>query len=212
MSKEKWDRKYTERDGESPGNPSPILVEAAADLKPGSALDLAAGQGRNSFYLARQGWDITAVDFSEVAVKKGTRLSRELDLPVRWEIRDLTEYTPPQAQFDLVCMFYLHLPWSDYQKVLQHAAAAVKPGGMLLVVGHDRSNIEHGSGGPQTQEVLYTPREIVNVLEGMHQRPGFDGPDFSILKAENRKNPVDHGHSGRGGMQIECLVQAQRRS
>ena len=216
MHRDKWNRRYSEGGLSGPGEPSPILVEVVSELRPGSALDLAAGQGRNAFYLAAQGWDTTAIDFSEVAIEKGTLLSRQLEIPVRWELRDLTLYTPPRAHYDLVCIFYLHLPWEEYSEILQRAAGAVKPGGTLLVVGHDRSNIEHGSGGPQDPAVLYTPRDITGVLEhtsGTSGSPGSAGaqpPSFEVLRAETQKNPVDHGHSGMGGPQIDCIVTARR--
>ncbi len=243
MSKEKWNRKYTERDLTEPGKPSPILVSTVSGLTPGRALDLAAGQGRHAFYLARQGWDTTAVDFSEVAVEKGRMLSRQLVLPVRWEVRDLTDYTPEQAHYDLVCMFYLHMPWEEYSEILLRAAGAVKQGGTLLVVGHDHSNIEQGSGGPQDPEILYSPQKIVAALKQLtvsSPPTGTDGATgpagnsgaakpsepsepselagsadssknpFEILKAETQKNPVDHGHRGMGGQQIDCVVVARR--
>jgi SAM-dependent methyltransferase len=208
MHKDKWNKRYNEQKLSGPGQPSPILVKTISDLEPGRALDLAAGQGRNAFYLAEQGWDTTAVDFSEVAVEKGAILSRELELPVRWQVRDLTQFTPPPAHYDLVCIFYLHMPWEEYRGVLWRAAAAVKPGGTLLVVGHDRSNLEQGSGGPQDPAVLYTPADITAApIEG----PSASPPSFEVLQAETQNNPVDHGHSGQGGEQIDCVVVARRR-
>jgi SAM-dependent methyltransferase len=230
MHKDKWNRRYSEKGLSGPGQPSPVLVEVATELSPGRALDLAAGQGRNAFYLAEQGWDTTAVDFSEVAIEKGRMLSRGLELPIHWELRDLADYTPPQAHYDFVCLFYLHMPWEEYAEILRRAAAAVTPGGTLLVVGHDRSNIEHGSGGPQDPAVLYTPADIAAVLKHLSgsseaAAASADGKSaaaapaepssaprvsFEIIRAETRTNPVDHGHAGAGGEQIDCIVAARR--
>ena len=214
MHKDKWNRRYSEGGLSGPGEPSPILVEVASDLQTGSALDLAAGQGRNAFYLAEQGWDTTAVDFSEVAIEKGSMLSRQLEIPVRWQVRDLTDYTPLNAHYDLVCIFYLHMPWEEYAEILRRAAVAVKPGGTLLVVGHDRSNIEQGSGGPQDPAVLYTPADITAALEHISGTGGATPSEapvsFEILRAETQKNPVDHGHAGTGAQQIDCVVVARR--
>ena len=200
MHKDKWNRRHQEHPSDHrPATPSPILVRTLEELEPGKALDLAAGKGRNALFLARQGWDTTAVDFSEIAVHAGSQLSTELDLPVSWEVQDLTEYTPAADAYDLVCMFYLHLPWKQLQVVIQKAARATKPGGKLLVVGPDRSNLEQGAGGPRDPEVLYSPQDIVPLLH-----------EFEIVRAETERNPVDHGHSGAGGTQVDCVVLATR--
>lgn len=197
MRRQRWNERYSEKEQLWPGDPSPVLKQEVETLTPGRALDLAAGEGRHALYLAQLGWDVTAVDFSEVAVQRGRTLADRAGLSITWEVADLIEYEPRREQFDLVCLFYLHMPWVQLEGVLRKAADAVRPGGTFLLVGHDRTNITGGSGGPKDPQVTYTPEEVVGVLKG-----------FEIRTAQQMTNPVDHG-SGEG-FQIDCVVVAER--
>jgi SAM-dependent methyltransferase len=198
MSRDKWNRRYSETERLWQADPTPELKKVVDGMAPGRALDLAAGEGRNALYLAESGWHVTAVDFSDVAVDRGRQRSQELGLDVTWEVADLTEYEPTQRHFDMVCICYLQIPWPEMSRVVTAAAEAVLPGGIFLLVGHDRTNLTHGVGGPPYPEVLYTPDDIVGLLS-----------DLAIDRAEQARNPVDHGPEE--GTQIDCVVVASRR-
>ena len=71
-----------------------------------------------------------------------------------WVAADLLDYTPEPRAFDLVLVFYLQVPAAERGPIVRAAAGAVAPGGVFLLVGHDRSNLEHGHGGPQDPAVL----------------------------------------------------------
>jgi len=107
---------------------------------------------------------VTGVDFSQVGVDKGEVLARERGVSVRWVCADLVEHVPPPAAFDLVAILYLHLEPAPTSMVLRRGAAAVAPGGTLLVVGHDPTNIHEGHGGPQNPAILMGPDEIADAL------------------------------------------------
>lgn len=199
MHKEKWNKRYGSTPLLFPGEPSQVLIGLTGELLPGRALDLASGEGRNAFHLAREGWKVTAVDFSDVAAEKGKALADKLGLSVIWEIEDLTLYSPEPEAFDLVCIFYLHLPWEELSEVIRRASAALVPGGTLLVVGHDRSNLEEGTGGPQNPELLYTAEEITGVIGNLE-----------IKEAGTQRHKVDHGSADQNAVQIDCVVQAVR--
>jgi SAM-dependent methyltransferase len=199
MHREKWNARYEGKGQAGPSEPSGPLIEETRLLKPGRALDLAAGDGRNALYLAGTGWDVTAVDFSEVAVERGKRFAEELGVSVRWEVHDITKYVPPEQEYDLVCLFYFHIPWHGFRSVLQRASAAVRPGGNLLVVGHDRSNLEAGGSGPRNPEALYTFSDIVGELSG-----------FAVERTETLRHAADHGPAGAGTVQVDCIVRARR--
>lgn len=204
MKRQRWNEKYREREVEEIENPSQLLIDETARLAPGKALDLAAGVGRNAAWLARRGWDVDAVDFSEVAVEKGRMLTSRHDLPVSWYCEDLTQYQPSPQSYDLVTIFYLQLPWDEMRQVVSMAAGAVKPGGVLLVVGHDLSNLGRGAGGPQDPAVLYTADALASELEGME-----------FEKIETLKRPIDHERGGAEWkheaipMAIDCVVKAR---
>ena len=159
-----WDERHASRDPIESADADPTLVEEVASMAPAIALDLGAGDGRNAVWLARRGWRVTAVDFSAVALDRGRALARSAGVEVDWRRADLLEWTPPTKAFDLVALFFIHLPPHERQMVYARAAGAVRGGGSLLVVGHDRSNLTDGVGGPQDPDVLFTPTEIVREL------------------------------------------------
>jgi len=202
MHKDKWNQRYSEKELLWPQEPSEILKKEMAYIPPGQALDLAAGEGRNAFFLAAQGWEVTAVDFSEVAVQKGRNLAAKLELPVKWEVQDLTAYRPAEGSYDCITIFYLHLPWEEFSEVLRRATAALKPQGVLLVVGHDSTNPEAGTGGPQNPDVLYSPADITALFSTIET--------LEVERAERQRHALDHGEGESGATQIDCVVKARR--
>src|SRR3546814_17992349 len=76
------------------------------------------------------------------------------------------------AAYDLVAVIYLHLPASERTQVHRRAAAALNPGGTLVVLGHDTTNLTDGHGGPQDAEVLFTPDDVVSDLRSGERRVG----------------------------------------
>lgn len=180
MDSSEWDARYAAApDLVWTGEPNRFVVEELADRRPGRALDLAAGEGRNAVWLAGRGWRVTAVDFSGVAVRRGGGLARDRGVEVDWRVVDVREYQPPAGEFDVVLIAYLHLPQADFVGVLGRAVTAVAPGGTLLVVGHDVANLIDGVGGPQDPAVLYTPEAVVAHLDGLRVR-----------RAETARRPV----------------------
>lgn len=159
-----WDERY-EKDMVWSVGPNRFVAAELADLEAGRALDLATGEGRNAIWLAEQGWTVVAVDFSSAGIAKAERLAAERGVDVEWVCADVLAYEPP-APFDLVVVCYLHLPAAQWSAVLGTAVAALAPGGTLLIIGHDRSNIADGHGGPQDPAILTTPPEIVDALGG----------------------------------------------
>ena len=197
---EKWRGRLTEpRHAEATERPNRFLVEIVEPLAPGRALDLACGAGRNAVWLAERGWRVVGVDFSEVALAAARRLASERGVHVDLVHADLLEYEPPAGAFDLVALLYLHVPAHERRVVLDRAAAAVAPGGRLLVVGHDAANPREGYGGPKDPRVLYTAEDVVRDLEGLE-----------IERAERVRRPVETDEGPREA--IDCLVLARKPS
>jgi SAM-dependent methyltransferase len=162
-----WDARYTDTELLWSAEPNQFVVEQVADLAPGRALDLAAGEGRNAVWLAEQGWAVTAVDFSGVAIDKGRRLAGHRGVEVDWVVADAVSYQAGSAAFDLVLIAYLHLPPADLARVIAHATEGLAPEGRFLLVAHDRSNLTDGIGGPQEPTILTRADEVVALLEGL---------------------------------------------
>jgi SAM-dependent methyltransferase len=154
-----WDERHKDGDFEGRG-PNPTLVAEVAGLRPGRALELACGSGTNAVWLAGQGWQTTAVDWSPVGLANGREKAEASGVEVDWLERDLFAWSPPAQAFDLVVMVYLHLPPEERGPVYARAAAAVAAGGRLLIVGHDRCNATEGEGGPLDPSRLFSADEI----------------------------------------------------
>jgi SAM-dependent methyltransferase len=166
MDADAWDERYAESDLLWGAEPNRLFAAVVGEWEPGRALDLAAGEGRNAIWLARKGWDVTAVDFSPVAVERGKAVARDLGTIVRFEVADLLDFEPQPAGFDLVSILYLHLESDHLRLVHERAALALAPGGRVVVIGHDVRNIEEGVGGPQEASVLLSPETVAGELHG----------------------------------------------
>ena len=131
-----WDRRYADRDQLWSGRPNGALVTEVAGLTPGRVLDVGCGEGADAIWLARGGWDVTALEVSGVALERAARHARDADVTVGWVHAGLAEAALPPASFDLVSAQYpalLRTPDAAAERAL---LAAVAPGGVLLLVHH----------------------------------------------------------------------------
>jgi SAM-dependent methyltransferase len=200
VDRQQWDERYSGAQFEWSMHPNQFAAAELAGLAPGRALDLAAGEGRNSVWLAERGWSVTAVDFSRVGLEKGRKLSAVRgvgDSQVDWVVADLSEYEPAREAFELVLIAYLQVTAALRGRVLAGAAAALVPGGTLLVIGHDLANLTEGVGGPQSPDVLYTPEAVTAELPGLR-----------IVRADRVHRTVER--DGGTATAIDTLVRADR--
>jgi SAM-dependent methyltransferase len=158
-----WDERYAAEQVWSAG-PNALVESIAGTWPPGRALDLGAGEGRHSLWLASLGWAVTAVDFSAVGINRGRDMAASRGMNVEWVVADATEWKPPEGTvFDLVLVSYLHLP----DDVVHKAAQWLAPGGALVVVGHALRNLTEGVGGPQDPSILNTPEGLRGAARGL---------------------------------------------
>ncbi|MDH6622472.1 SAM-dependent methyltransferase [Streptomyces sp. LBL] len=133
-----WEARYQGDDRIWSGRPNPLLVREVSDLEPGTALDLGCGEGADAVWLASRGWRVTGVDISSTALERAARHAAEAGVGdrVQWERHELG-VTFPEGSFGLVSAQFLQSPVPlDQDQVLGRAAAAVAPGGTLLIVLH----------------------------------------------------------------------------
>ena len=197
MDREAWNDRYRTDELVWHAKPNRFLVEEVVGMQPGRALDVACGEGRNALWLAERGWQVTAVDFSAVALAKARRLAFERHLEVVFIEADVARWEPPPARFDLVVVMYLHLPELERRQALGRAAHALVSRGTILVVGHDSTNLSEGTGGPQDPAVLFSPQDIEEDLDGLR-----------VERAERVYRPVQTDDGERHA--IDALVRASR--
>lgn len=200
MDARDWDRRWQDRvqHAHGRGGPSAAVAGALSGREAGRALDLACGAGRHAIWLAEEGWDVTAVDFSAEALRQAKAHAHARGASVRFVQADLTAYAPERGAFDLVLVAYVHLPPDERRVVLERASAAVAPGGTLLLVGHDLANLGTGAPGPSSPAVLYSPEDVVPELVGL-----------TVERSEQVRRPVEL-EDGTEVEAIDALVLARR--
>jgi SAM-dependent methyltransferase len=182
---DRWNERYASDEMVWSITPTNALVEEIGHLSPGKALDLGCGEGRNAIWLARLGWNVTAVDFAENGLARGRQLSAQDNLEIRWICEDVTRLQPQAKAFDLVIMIFLQVPEPDRQLIIQNSIQSLVTGGHFVYIGHDVTNIEKGIGGPQDPAVLCTPEDVA-----------ADLPGFQISRAEVVTREYEPGHGG----------------
>lgn len=139
-TQEFWDERYGSTDRIWSGRPNAQVVAQVADLAPGDALDVGSGEGADAIWLASRGWQVTAVDVSAVALERAANAAaaegERVAARITWEQRDMLSWDPGPARFDLVTAQFMHLPRPAQDSMHTRLAAAVRPGGTLLIVGH----------------------------------------------------------------------------
>jgi len=178
MDANDWDRRYAEAALVWSAGPNRFVESELADLSPGRAIDVAAGEGRNSIWLAERGWDVTAVDFSQAGLDKGRELQARhggSGLRIDWVRADAVEDDLGRGLYDLAVVAYLQLPADRRRAAVRRTFGSLKDGGTLFVVAHDSTNLTEGTGGPQEPAVLYTAEDVLADL---------DGERFEVVRAE----------------------------
>lgn len=204
MDDRNWDERYSSADLVWSVTPNRWVADFAAGLTPGRALDVAGGEGRNSLWLIEHGWDATIVDFSKVGLERARQLAEErFDASgvakLHTVCADVAQHTPEPQSFDLVVVAYLQVPAKQRRPALLNSANAVAPGGALIVVAHDTTNLTNGYGGPPDPDVLYSASEIAEDIAAA---------GLEIDRAEAVIRPVDVAGEERSA--IDALLTAHR--
>ncbi|MET8832989.1 class I SAM-dependent methyltransferase [Micromonospora sp. NPDC004540] len=196
-----WEERYRDQHAAHHRAPNPQLVAEVGDLAPGTALDAGCGEGADAIWLAARGWRVTAVDVAagalrhahEQAATRGPEVAGRID----WARADLARWRPTEGHFDLVTSHYVHGAGDD---LVDRLAAAVAPGGTLLVVGHDPSDPHTAAAGaPAAAHV--TAAQLA---------AGLDPGRWEIVVAETRSRSVT-GPDGRRRTLHDAVLRARRR-
>ena len=202
MEASEWDERYRGAELVWGSEPNRWVVAELAELRPGAALDVACGEGRNAIWLALRSWRVTGLDFSAVGLRRAASLAERAGVADRtsWVQADAVEGEYPAGPFDVVVLAYLQLAAPARRAAVCRAATVLAPGGVLLVIGHDTSNLTQGVGGPQDAAVLFSPDDVVADLAGV--------AGIRVERAERVRRPVATPDGERDA--IDALVRVTR--
>jgi SAM-dependent methyltransferase len=201
MDAEAWNERYRETDLVWSAGPNQFVEAELGDLPPGRAVDLAAGEGRNAIWLARRGWQVTAVDFAQAGLDKGRTIAAEL--PVTWVCADATTWREDADGdgYDVCLLAYLQLPAAERRAAVRNGYASLRVGGTFLLVAHDSTNLAEGTGGPQDPAMLMTAEDVLTDL---------GGETFEVQRAERVGRQVPQP-DGSVALAYDALVRLVRR-
>ncbi len=195
-----WDTRYADREQLWSGQPNGALVAEVEGLTPGRVLDVGCGEGADAVWLARNGWDVTAVEVSGVALERAVRDGRDAGVHVHWVHAELEAAGLPPGSFDLVSAQYpalLRTPDAVGERAL---LAAVAPGGVLLFVHHAGMDTHRvHEDGPDPDAYVW-PATVAPLL----------GEDWSVELHVQRPR-LASPQSGAGAHHVDDVVLRARR-
>lgn len=156
--REVWNEVYTKRQGRAfPHNT--FLAERIKSRKPGTALDIGIGEGRNALFLATQGWEVTGFDISDVAVKLAQEAAQQRGVKLEAFVADANRFDYGRQRWDLVVGMYMHAVITrNAEKIME----SLKPGGLLVVEGFHR---DLNRRGVQGEYFGYQSNELLKAFE-----------------------------------------------
>jgi 2-polyprenyl-3-methyl-5-hydroxy-6-metoxy-1,4-benzoquinol methylase len=197
-----WEQRYASTQVWS-GRVNQTLAEVARGLVVGSALDLGCGEGGDAIWLARAGWQVTAVDISTNALERGRAAADAARVPsgrIEWVAADLASWQPA-GTYDLVSACFLQSPVSlPRTEILRRAATAVAPGGSLLI-------ISHAEMPPWASEHHHEHADFLGPAEEVAAL-GLDSRDWDVVLAEVRERDAV-GPDGASARLKDSVVRAR---
>ena len=194
-----WDERYSAEHYIYGKKPNAFLYQYADKLPKGRVLCLADGEGRNSVFLASLGYQVTAVDASAVGLEKAARLAGEEGVSVEYIQADLTEYDIGECRWDAIVSIFCHLQPETRKAMHQKVVAGLKPSGVFLLEAYTPAQIDKGTGGPPSAEMMMTKGVLVDELDGLQ---------FEWLKELERDVVEGTHHTGIGAV-VQALAKKE---
>lgn len=184
-----WDERFGKQEYLYGKIPNAFLKQELENVTPGKILFLAEGEGRNAVYAASLGWNVDALDSSEVGKAKAEKLAEERGVKINYELANLKFHKLPQEVYDAVAIIYFHLPSDCRNEVYKEAIKSLKPGGRLILELFDKEQFKLPYAGPKDIDLLYSLEDAVN---------DFIDLDFEKLSKESILMNEGDGHKGDG--------------
>ncbi len=187
-----WDSRYKGAEYAYGTEPNDYLVSQMGLIpKGGRVLCLADGEGRNSVFLAEQGFQVTAVELSHEGIEKAKRLAEQRGVTVTFIEADVNSVEIKMAAWDGIVSIFLHLPRKLRQVLHQRIVSGLAPGGVYIYEAYTIDQLGKGTGGPKEPQVLAAPNEILD-----------DFPQGRVHHFFVGERPIHEGplHSGAGAV------------
>ncbi|MCE2689681.1 MAG: class I SAM-dependent methyltransferase [Rubrivivax sp.] len=190
---ETWNRRYASADYLFGTEPNAWLREHATALPAaGRVLSVADGEGRNSVWLARQGFQVDAFDVADRAVEKAQALARREGVSVNYTLADVDGFAWSDAAYDGVVAIFVQFADPEIRaRLFQRMVRSLKPGGVLILQGYTPKQLEYRTGGPSVLSHLYSRQMLESAFV-----------ELSILELREYEREVQEGqgHSGRSAL------------
>lgn len=155
-----WNNRYAIKEFVYGTAPNLFFKSQIDTLLPGNILFPAEGEGRNAVYAAKLGWKVFAFDSSSEAKKKAETLAMENSVTLHYEVNDLESAEYPTDFFDCIVLVFAHFHPFERKLFHQKLLSFLKPGGVVILEGFSKKQMQFSSGGPRNFEMLFSENEI----------------------------------------------------
>ncbi|MCU7852753.1 MAG: methyltransferase domain-containing protein [Candidatus Thiodiazotropha sp. (ex Monitilora ramsayi)] len=186
-----WDQRYSSESYAYGTEANDFLVSTANMLPSGKALCLAEGEGRNAVWLAQQGLDVTAVDASEVGLRKARNLAAKRGVSITTLQADLMDFEIAKNHWDSIISIFCHLPPTIRREVHKRCVDGLRPGGIMLLEAYTPKQLEYNTGGPQVTDMMMNQQVLTDDFE-----------DLELLYLSETVREIHEGeyHNGKGAV------------
>ncbi|MGD9932000.1 MAG: class I SAM-dependent methyltransferase [Mangrovibacterium sp.] len=155
-----WDQRYAADEYAYGIKPNVYFRDVMGQLNPGKLLLPGEGEGRNAVFAASLGWQVTAFDYSSEARRKAQLLAARRGVSVDYRVESYDEVQFSPDAFDALAFIFTHMPLGNrsfyHQKLLRYLA----PGGVLILEGFSKAQIDYRTGGPSNPDMLFSREEL----------------------------------------------------
>lgn len=186
-----WDERYAAEGWAFGTEPNDFLRQEAHRIPPGRVLCLGEGEGRNSVFLAEQGYEVVGVDRSQVGMDKAQALAQDRGVFVETVVSSVEELQLTEGEWQGIISIFFHLPPPLRRKVHRNVVAGLAPGGILILEAYTPRQLEFGTGGPPDIERLSSLPDLEAELLGL---------EFLVARETEREIHEGRMHTGRGSV------------
>lgn len=165
-----WDERYRDSQYAYGTEPNDFLKEKYTVLPKGRVLCLAEGEGRNAVFLAKQGYQVVAVDASVEGMKKAKQLAEINNVDIEYMVADLSSFEIEEAAFDAVISIFCHVPLAVRQALHERVVRGLKPSGVLLLEAYTPAQLQHKTGGPPVEELTMQLDDLLQEFQGLQMQ------------------------------------------